>query len=199
MSKKKRGRPSKNATPSSSKQPTTTPRETPDPLTFDLSQLDDEDLIEIDNLTPKQIEAWLKNLDLLRDRIKNKSVDAAGTDVSNDKGNNGGNSSGNPTVIEQPKPKNVCRKLFMLRKPLCKLNKDHFADIDKKEVTLRDELDDVQLKLVENPDDLNLQRSEKELIKQYFHTSIAAEFQNFYQNLYRARRPTCDLNFSVIA
>ncbi|KAK7275572.1 hypothetical protein RIF29_16691 [Crotalaria pallida] len=68
---KKRGRPPKSTSPSTSKTPT---RDVLSTQALDMSQIDDDDFAEIDNLTPKQAKAWLKNLDVLREKIKGKSV-----------------------------------------------------------------------------------------------------------------------------
>ncbi|KAK7256555.1 hypothetical protein RIF29_30009 [Crotalaria pallida] len=70
---KKRGRPPK--TPSSSKSKDCSPElESPGPQKLDFSQLDEEDLAEIDSLSPKQAERLLKNLDVLREKIKGKTI-----------------------------------------------------------------------------------------------------------------------------
>ncbi|KAK7260138.1 hypothetical protein RIF29_25934 [Crotalaria pallida] len=70
---KKRGRPPKNSTPSSSKQTVTPSKDAPEPQPFDLTQIDEDDLAEIDGLSPKQAEVWLKNIDVLRERIASKA------------------------------------------------------------------------------------------------------------------------------
>ncbi|KAK7273508.1 hypothetical protein RIF29_14560 [Crotalaria pallida] len=72
---KKRGRPPKNTPQSSNKKHDVPSRDVPYPQPFDLTQIDDDDLTEIDNLSPKQAEIWLKNLNVLRERIKGKSID----------------------------------------------------------------------------------------------------------------------------
>ncbi|KAK7274696.1 hypothetical protein RIF29_15793 [Crotalaria pallida] len=61
---KKRGRPPK--TPSKQKT-------SHDNLTVDLSQLDEEDIVDIDSLTPKQAATLLKNIDAIRERLKGKT------------------------------------------------------------------------------------------------------------------------------
>ncbi|KAK7243438.1 hypothetical protein RIF29_38234 [Crotalaria pallida] len=55
--------------------------------------------------------------------------------------------------------KNLCN----LRKPLRELNKNSFADIDKKEADIREQLDQVQALLVQDPMDDALQNEEKSL------------------------------------
>ncbi|KAK7273602.1 hypothetical protein RIF29_14658 [Crotalaria pallida] len=67
---KKRGRPPK--TPSSSKSKASS--ESPGSQKLDFTQLDEEDLTEIDSLSPKQAERLLKNLDVLREKIKGKAI-----------------------------------------------------------------------------------------------------------------------------
>ncbi|KAK7255774.1 hypothetical protein RIF29_29193 [Crotalaria pallida] len=89
---RKRGRPPK--TPSSSgKKPPSKPQDTiDDQPRLDLNQLDEDDLEEIDNLTPKKAEALLKNLDLLREKIKGKTMQ----EVSSP-----GNKASNPVLEEK--------------------------------------------------------------------------------------------------
>ncbi|KAK7267673.1 hypothetical protein RIF29_20351 [Crotalaria pallida] len=70
---KKRGHPPKNTPQASSNQQANPSRDAIDPQAFDIMQLDEEDLQEIDNLSPKQAVVWLKNLDVIRDRIKGKN------------------------------------------------------------------------------------------------------------------------------
>ncbi|KAK7281267.1 hypothetical protein RIF29_09090 [Crotalaria pallida] len=67
---KKWGRPPK--TPSSSKSKASS--ESPGSQKLDFTQLDEEDLTEIDSLSPKQTERLLKNLDVLREKIKGKAI-----------------------------------------------------------------------------------------------------------------------------
>ncbi|KAK7273174.1 hypothetical protein RIF29_14222 [Crotalaria pallida] len=52
-------------------------------------------------------------------------------------------------------------------KPLSKLNRDHFSNIDKKEADLRSRLDLVQQELASRPTDLILHQAEKDLAKEY--------------------------------
>ncbi|KAK7289712.1 hypothetical protein RIF29_03570 [Crotalaria pallida] len=71
---KKRGRPPKTPTSTSSKDHSPSTHDSPGPQRLDLSQLDEEDMAEIDSLSPKQAERLLKNLDVLREKIKGKAV-----------------------------------------------------------------------------------------------------------------------------
>ncbi|KAK7260087.1 hypothetical protein RIF29_25838 [Crotalaria pallida] len=91
----KRGRPPKKSPHSSNKQPSTPSRDVFDSQMFDLTQIDEDDLAEIGNLSPKQAQLWLKNLDLLRQRIKGKSVvlDDTGKDLSIDQKKDSGEPS----------------------------------------------------------------------------------------------------------
>ncbi|KAK7290123.1 hypothetical protein RIF29_04322 [Crotalaria pallida] len=74
ISKKKRGRPPKNSTPSTSKHVESLSKIVTDAQPFNLTKLDDDDdLADIDGLTPKQAEAWLKNIDILREKIAEKA------------------------------------------------------------------------------------------------------------------------------
>ncbi|KAK7255466.1 hypothetical protein RIF29_28876 [Crotalaria pallida] len=99
---KKRGRPQKNTPQSSSKQHDKPARDTFEPQTFDISQIDEEDLVEIDNLSPKQAEVWLKNLDVLRDRIKGKSA-IVETNMEKPMENIPSLAAMNPSIKSQPK------------------------------------------------------------------------------------------------
>ncbi|KAK7260355.1 hypothetical protein RIF29_26331 [Crotalaria pallida] len=98
---KKRGRPLKNKSQSFSKQHGSPIRDTLDPQTFDILQMDEEDLVEIDNLSPKQVEVWLKNLEVLRDRIKGKSI-AGVENNGKPRENNPSSSFGDPNFGSQP-------------------------------------------------------------------------------------------------
>ncbi|KAK7258928.1 hypothetical protein RIF29_24519 [Crotalaria pallida] len=82
---KKRGRPPR--TPSSNDKHDAASKANTiyEPQTFDLSQLDEEDLNEISNLTPKKAEELLRNLDALRVKIQEKIPDA-NSQPSNSKG-----------------------------------------------------------------------------------------------------------------
>ncbi|KAK7267884.1 hypothetical protein RIF29_20564 [Crotalaria pallida] len=55
----------------------------------------------------------------------------------------------------------IIQKLHQLRKPFRALNKQSFADIDKKEVDLRERLDVIQSLLAQNHSDSTLQQEEK--------------------------------------
>ncbi|KAK7287455.1 hypothetical protein RIF29_00734 [Crotalaria pallida] len=61
----------------------------------------------------------------------------------------------------------ICRKLKLLQKPLSELNRNHFAQIDKKEYALKEELAKIQSDLSQFPGDVGLQMAEKDISKQY--------------------------------
>ncbi|KAK7267148.1 hypothetical protein RIF29_19812 [Crotalaria pallida] len=84
---KKRGRPPK--TPSfvikTDETDTTSPYGTPSKIDF--SQLDEEDLEDIDNLSPKQVELWVQKIDILRAKIQEKASAIGNKELMNvDKG-----------------------------------------------------------------------------------------------------------------
>ncbi|KAK7256465.1 hypothetical protein RIF29_29915 [Crotalaria pallida] len=57
----------------------------------------------------------------------------------------------------------VCSKLRLMRKPLSNLNKEAFANIDKREMDLRDRLHCIQTELMSRPLDVTLQAEEKDI------------------------------------
>ncbi|KAK7273816.1 hypothetical protein RIF29_14879 [Crotalaria pallida] len=78
---KRRGRPPKSPT-SSAKKATNDPDDDDGTRRkLDVTLIDDEDLEEIDNLTPKKAEMLLKNLDLLREKVKEKAMVDGDTSV----------------------------------------------------------------------------------------------------------------------
>ncbi|KAK7250848.1 hypothetical protein RIF29_33574 [Crotalaria pallida] len=71
---KMRGRPPKTPSSTLSKDRSPSHHDSPGTQKLDFSQLDEEDMAEIDSLSPKQAERLLKNLDVLREKIKGKAV-----------------------------------------------------------------------------------------------------------------------------
>ncbi|KAK7260219.1 hypothetical protein RIF29_26080 [Crotalaria pallida] len=59
----------------------------------------------------------------------------------------------------------ICRKLQLLRAPLRKLNRLHFAQIDRREVEVREQLEMVKNELVLRPFDTALHLAEKDLTR----------------------------------
>ncbi|KAK7289722.1 hypothetical protein RIF29_03587 [Crotalaria pallida] len=51
------------------------------PTKVDFSQLDDDDLEDIENLSPKQAELWMQKIDILRAKIKEKATSAGSKQV----------------------------------------------------------------------------------------------------------------------
>ncbi|KAK7267879.1 hypothetical protein RIF29_20559 [Crotalaria pallida] len=107
---KKRGRPPKSTPQSSNKQHDSPSREVLDPQPSDLTQIDDDDLAMINNLSPKQAEVWLKNLDVLCERIKGKSVVIDEAIEKLAKGNANPNIENQPETIENMKPNHWVEK-----------------------------------------------------------------------------------------
>ncbi|KAK7281125.1 hypothetical protein RIF29_08841 [Crotalaria pallida] len=91
---KKRGRPPKTAS---------NKKTSHDNLTVDLSQLDEEDIADIDSLTPKQAATLLKNIDAIRERLKGKApaTDEIGAVQETQKQDAPALGSSNP-IIEKP-------------------------------------------------------------------------------------------------
>ncbi|KAK7266123.1 hypothetical protein RIF29_18763 [Crotalaria pallida] len=71
---KKRGRPPKTPSSSARKAPDVHSSHDEEHVKFDLAQLDDDDLADIESLTPKKAEVLLRNLDVLREKIKEKAT-----------------------------------------------------------------------------------------------------------------------------
>ncbi|KAK7267219.1 hypothetical protein RIF29_19884 [Crotalaria pallida] len=71
---KKKGRPPASPSSSSQKQSSGVPLSAIDPL-LDLSLIEEEDLALIDNLSAKQAEQLINSLDIIRAKIKGKSVE----------------------------------------------------------------------------------------------------------------------------
>ncbi|KAK7256000.1 hypothetical protein RIF29_29430 [Crotalaria pallida] len=69
---RKRGRPPKTPSSSAKKTPDKHAVVADDHARIDLSMSDEEALEDIDNLSPKKAMALLRNLDVLRDRVKSK-------------------------------------------------------------------------------------------------------------------------------
>ncbi|KAK7251169.1 hypothetical protein RIF29_34124 [Crotalaria pallida] len=126
------------------------------PQRIDFSQLDDEDLADIDSLSPKQAELWIQKIDVLRAKIKQKTDNSVNNEFHSM--TNGSsvkpvetsipNTSSNPNIglanKERDKPVNVCKKLRLLQRPLTDLSKIHFAKIDKRELDLKEKLARIQ-------------------------------------------------------
>ncbi|KAK7260307.1 hypothetical protein RIF29_26254 [Crotalaria pallida] len=70
---KKRGRPPKTPTSTSKGLIDETVRPTQTPQKPDFSGLDEEELADIDSLTPKEALLWMEKIDLLRERVKEKT------------------------------------------------------------------------------------------------------------------------------
>ncbi|KAK7273662.1 hypothetical protein RIF29_14720 [Crotalaria pallida] len=70
---KKRGRPPKTPTSTSKGPIDETVRPTQTPHKPDFSGLDEEELADIDSLTPKEALLWMEKIDLLRERVKEKT------------------------------------------------------------------------------------------------------------------------------
>ncbi|KAK7255703.1 hypothetical protein RIF29_29122 [Crotalaria pallida] len=70
---RKRGRPPKTPVSSSKTKDDFDGNSSRSPEKVDLSQLEDDDLEDIDNLSPKQAELWIQKIDILRAKIKEKA------------------------------------------------------------------------------------------------------------------------------
>ncbi|KAK7258929.1 hypothetical protein RIF29_24521 [Crotalaria pallida] len=70
---RKRGRPPKTPVSSSKTKDDVDGNSSGSPEKIDLSQLEDDDLEDIDNLNPKQAELWIQKIDILRAKIKEKA------------------------------------------------------------------------------------------------------------------------------
>ncbi|KAK7251357.1 hypothetical protein RIF29_34470 [Crotalaria pallida] len=75
---KKRGRPPKSHGPSEKASIDS------QKIGLELSELDEEDLADIDSLSPKQAEKLMKNLDLIREKLKGKAPVSIPEKQSND-------------------------------------------------------------------------------------------------------------------
>ncbi|KAK7259753.1 hypothetical protein RIF29_25366 [Crotalaria pallida] len=73
---KKRGRPPKSPNPKTPDPSSSTNVET-QKQGLDLLELDEEDLADIDGLSPKQAEKLLRNLDVIRTKLQGKSSEAS--------------------------------------------------------------------------------------------------------------------------
>ncbi|KAK7268531.1 hypothetical protein RIF29_21231 [Crotalaria pallida] len=123
-------------------------------IPMDLAALDDADL---DTLSPKQAEELLECLDGLRSRLKQKDSVINKETSSVEKDGTSPNKEGDLRS----------QKLQLLGAPLRKLNRLHFAQIDKREVEVREQLEMVQNELVLRPFDTALHLAEKDLTRQY--------------------------------
>ncbi|KAK7281671.1 hypothetical protein RIF29_09863 [Crotalaria pallida] len=70
---KKRGRPPKTPSSSAKKTPSKTLEEPEQQKSLDFTQLDEEDLEDLEKLKPKKVGELLKNLDMLREKVKEKT------------------------------------------------------------------------------------------------------------------------------
>ncbi|KAK7274293.1 hypothetical protein RIF29_15376 [Crotalaria pallida] len=168
---KKRGCPSKH-TPSSP-----TPKHTPPvsvnyAISIDFSLLNDRilNLEGLDDLDSKQASNLMKNLDVIKDKLKGKNpaspVDEVVQETQLDQGSNGevSNHDNNDIVqhawnsdLEGFEMFRFSSKLKVVKRDLLQLNRDRFNCIDKKEVSLKCQLEDVQRKLQNDPGNADLQ------------------------------------------
>ncbi|KAK7250588.1 hypothetical protein RIF29_33113 [Crotalaria pallida] len=92
---KKRGRPPKSPASQAKSKPASQ---------VDLSLLDDEDIADIDSLSPKQAEALLKNIDVIHEKLKGKtpvSDDSNGSEATTQKDLTPPKQD-NPTIEKRP-------------------------------------------------------------------------------------------------
>ncbi|KAK7290075.1 hypothetical protein RIF29_04239 [Crotalaria pallida] len=164
---RKRGRPPKHSSPataSNQKLSDDSNGTKGESIPIDFSLLDD---LNVDNLSPKKQEEVLALLDELKNRIKGKDQGTE-NDLETLQGNEERGPVGadtNPKIsdtVHQSKDQskeirnNICRKLHLLRKPLSVLNRCHFSDIDKRELDLREKLDNIQHEFIQRPLDTEL-------------------------------------------
>ncbi|KAK7267216.1 hypothetical protein RIF29_19881 [Crotalaria pallida] len=170
---RKKGKANASPTPSSSTR-TRNEEEQNDPLksltSIDFSVLEDEDLAWIDNLSSKEADSLIRTLDAIKSRLKGKGVDEntrKESDAGGDLGQEAPSDARNWTQVttrrraQQRMVANQRGEAFDLRK----LNKEHFARIDKREEELRLRLDFIQSDLTNNPTNIRLQEAEKETEK----------------------------------
>ncbi|KAK7251033.1 hypothetical protein RIF29_33898 [Crotalaria pallida] len=160
---KKRGRPPNSPLPSP--KPCDPIPETPSK--HDSIQFDEEDLADIESLSPKQAVEWLKKIEALREKIMTKAVPNANKETQNDtchvtdQNEKIAELTAIPNVwseeIHGSSMFKVCRKLQLLKAPLSDLNRKYFARVDEKELDLKKQLDQAQSDLLQNPDDIQLQ------------------------------------------
>ncbi|KAK7244746.1 hypothetical protein RIF29_39572 [Crotalaria pallida] len=178
---KKRGRPPKTPSSQSKKTVGKAGNNVGTPSKVDFGDLDDEDLDDINNLSPKQAELWMKKIDLLRAKIQERaSNNEKSTKGSGEKEKDADQSNPNTEIPSSGNPLSdgvwdklvvgsymfqVCKKLISLQKPFRDLNKRAFKGIDSQELQIREELDLVQSAIMKNPDDTNLHSREKDMTR----------------------------------
>ncbi|KAK7282272.1 hypothetical protein RIF29_10921 [Crotalaria pallida] len=134
---KKRGRPPKTPNPKTPDPPTSTINET-QKQGLDLMDLDEEDLADIDGLSPKQAERMLRNLDAIRTKLQGKTVDSSVKD--------NWDKEGDGYAMFR-----LMRNLRKLQQPFRDLNNRKYSNIDKKEIMYREKLDTIQSILQQDP------------------------------------------------
>ncbi|KAK7290262.1 hypothetical protein RIF29_04556 [Crotalaria pallida] len=139
---RKRGRPPKTSSSSAKKQLNAHDVDDGIQKKLDVTLLDDEDLEEIDNLTPKKAEELLKNLDVLHEKIKEKAIvqndNPGSTNVDKEK-------EDQPAPQTNPKPASTAKQPSSCRKNVKKLwvekKRPSRDDIEKIDDALRAEDD----------------------------------------------------------
>ncbi|KAK7243827.1 hypothetical protein RIF29_38639 [Crotalaria pallida] len=101
-----------------------------------------------DDLSVKQASDLLKSLDLFKEKLKGKQIETVDDDVDD---------------ITGYHMYRFTSKLRKVRQALSKLNREKFCSIDKKELVLRDQLDDIQRKLHDDPTNSDFQRLDTEM------------------------------------
>ncbi|KAK7287456.1 hypothetical protein RIF29_00735 [Crotalaria pallida] len=110
---KRRGRPPKTPSLTSKNDSQNDDNNSGSPQKLDITQLDEEDIADIDALSPKQAELWIQKIDVLRAKIKEKTMIPVDDATSKEKGgltNNSyetSNPSANPNLSDKDIPKQV--------------------------------------------------------------------------------------------
>ncbi|KAK7243851.1 hypothetical protein RIF29_38664 [Crotalaria pallida] len=71
------------------------------PSKVDFSQLDDDDIEDIDNLTPKQAGVWIQKIDVLRAKIQERTDPTSSKDKSDKSDASHDNITPNPSLTEK--------------------------------------------------------------------------------------------------
>ncbi|KAK7289768.1 hypothetical protein RIF29_03690 [Crotalaria pallida] len=71
------------------------------PSKVDFSQLDDDDIEDIDNLTPKQAAVWIQKIDVLRAKIQERTDPTSSKDKSDKSDASHDNITPNPSLTEE--------------------------------------------------------------------------------------------------
>ncbi|KAK7256171.1 hypothetical protein RIF29_29608 [Crotalaria pallida] len=108
---KKRGRPPKTPSSSARKAPDVHSNHDDEHVKFDLAQLDDDELADIESLTPKKVDDLLRNLDALREKIKDKAT------ITNDDGDKVEMSDETSLVKDGQKSKEKDQPQEVLKRP----------------------------------------------------------------------------------